>query len=151
MRLALALLIAASGCAAENVPAPQSETGHGMKRVTQDVSPPSYGRPRPVLRDRASRYKQRPPLRAPVDSANAERWSRLVRCESGGDWQANTGNGYYGGVQMDLTFWRNYGGLRFAARPDLASRAEQITVAERGLAVQGWGSWPSCSRMVGLR
>lgn len=61
-----------------------------------------------------------------------------------GAWNANTGNGYYGGVQMDMTFWRNYDGPTFAPRPDLATREQQITVAERGLAVQGAGAWPVC-------
>jgi hypothetical protein len=80
-------------------------------------------------------------------------WDRLQsQCESpGGGWHTNTGNGYYGGVQMDMVFWRNYGGLQFASRPDLASREQQIVVAERGLAVQGWGAWPVCSIRLGLR
>ena len=78
-------------------------------------------------------------------------WDRLAVCESTSNWHANTGNGYYGGVQMDLTFWRRYGGTAFAARPDLASRESQVVVAERGLAVQGWAAWPACSRRLGLR
>jgi hypothetical protein len=78
-------------------------------------------------------------------------WDRLAQCESTGRWNANTGNGYYGGLQEDMTFWRNHGGLAYAARPDLASRATQIAVAQRGQAVQGWGAWPVCSRRVGLR
>jgi hypothetical protein len=78
-------------------------------------------------------------------------WDRLATCESTQRWSANTGNGYYGGLQEDLVFWRRYGGLEFAARPDLAPRWAQIAVAERGLAVQGWGAWPYCSRRLGLR
>lgn len=78
-------------------------------------------------------------------------FDRLAVCESGGRWAINTGNGYYGGVQQDLVFWRRYGGLAFARRPDLASRTEQITVARRGLSVQGWAAWPACSRRLGLR
>jgi len=78
-------------------------------------------------------------------------WDRLAVCESTSNWHANTGNGYYGGVQMDLTFWRRYGGTAYAARPDLASRESQVVVAERGLAVQGWAAWPACSRRLGLR
>ena len=81
----------------------------------------------------------------------AQPWDTLAACESGGDWKANTGNGFYGGLQMNAAFWSNYGGLRFAARPDLATREQQIAVAERGLAVQGWGAWPVCSVKVGLR
>ena len=78
-------------------------------------------------------------------------WRLVAMCESTLRWAANTGNGYYGGLQEDLTFWRRYGGLAFAARPDLASPSAQIAVAERGLAVQGWGAWPVCSRRLGLR
>lgn len=78
-------------------------------------------------------------------------WDRLALCESTGNWRAATGNGYFGGLQQDLMFWRRYGGLAFAARPDLASRAAQIAVAIRGQAVQGWAAWPACSRRLGLR
>jgi hypothetical protein len=78
-------------------------------------------------------------------------WDRLAACEATGRWNANTGNGYYGGLQQDMTFWRRHGGLAYASRPDLASREAQIAVAIRGQAVQGWGAWPVCSRRVGLR
>jgi len=78
-------------------------------------------------------------------------WEKLAACESTSNWRANTGNGYYGGLQADMTFWRRHGGMAFAPRPDLASPAQQIAVAERGLAVQGWAAWPACSRRLGLR
>ena len=78
-------------------------------------------------------------------------WDRLVQCEASGNWHAATGNGYFGGTQQDMPFWRKYGGLAYAPRPDLATPAQQIVVAERGLAVQGWRAWPSCSRQLGLR
>jgi hypothetical protein len=78
-------------------------------------------------------------------------WDRLAACESTSNWRANTRNGYYGGVQMDMAFWRNHGGMAIASRPDLASRTDQIAVAKRGQRVQGWGAWPVCSRRLGLR
>jgi len=78
-------------------------------------------------------------------------WDALAQCESNGRWNVNSGNGYFGGVQMDMTFWRRHGGLAFAPRPDLASRAQQIQIARVGLAVQGWAAWPWCSRHLGLR
>lgn len=78
-------------------------------------------------------------------------WFALAQCEATGNWRANTGNGYYGGLQEDMTFWRNHGGLAYAPRPDLASPAAQVAVAERGLSVQGWAAWPACSRRLGLR
>ena len=78
-------------------------------------------------------------------------WDRLATCESTQVWTANTHNGYFGGLQMDMTFWRRHGGLQYAPRPDLAPRWAQIAVAEVGQSVQGWGAWPVCSRVVGLR
>ena len=78
-------------------------------------------------------------------------WDALAMCESTGRWFVNSGNGYYGGLQQDMTFWRRHGGLAYAPRPDLAPRTAQIAVAQRGLAVQGWGAWPVCSRRLGLR
>jgi|SRR5262252_3514047 len=88
---------------------------------------------------------------APPPEPGYSLWDRLAQCESTQNWSANTGNSYYGGLQEDLVFWRRYGGLSYAARPDLAPRWAQIAVAERGLAVQGYGAWPACSRRLGLR
>jgi Transglycosylase-like domain len=78
-------------------------------------------------------------------------WDRLAQCEATGRWNANTGNGYFGGIQADMTFWRRHGGLAYAPRADLATREQQIIVAQRGLAVQGPGAWPVCSRRIGMR
>lgn len=75
-------------------------------------------------------------------------WDQLAQCESGGRWNINTGNGYYGGLQFSPTTWRAFGGSGSAHQ---ASRAQQIAVAERVLASQGWNAWPSCSRKLGLR
>ncbi|MFR0356462.1 transglycosylase family protein [Streptomyces sediminimaris] len=72
-------------------------------------------------------------------------WGCLAECESGRRWHANTGNGYYGGLQFSQSTWKAFGGLKFASRADLASREEQITVAKKVLARQGWGSWPVCA------
>jgi hypothetical protein len=90
------------------------------------------------------------PVPAPKPAVSGV-WDRLAQCESRGIWSINTGNGYYGGLQEDMTFWRNHGGLKYASRPDLASREAQIAVAVTGQAVQGWGAWPTCSRILGLR
>jgi resuscitation-promoting factor RpfA len=75
-------------------------------------------------------------------------WDRLAQCESGGNWRTNTGNGYFGGLQFNLRTWRSHGG---SGMPHQASREQQIAVAERVLASQGWRAWPSCSRKMGLR
>jgi len=78
-------------------------------------------------------------------------WDRLAMCESTQNWSANTGNGYFGGLQFDRGTWLRHGGAAFAPRADLASRTAQIAIAERTLAAQGWGAWPVCSRRLGLR
>ena len=77
-------------------------------------------------------------------------WDRLAECESGGNWSINTGNGYHGGLQFSPSTWNGYGGQEFAPYAYQASREEQIVVAERVLAGQGWGAWPSCSAQLGL-
>jgi uncharacterized protein YabE (DUF348 family) len=87
--------------------------------------------------------KERP---APAPTSNyvggSSVWDRIAACESGGNWAANTGNGYYGGLQFTLGTWAAYGGT---GRPDLASRETQIAVAERVRAASGgYGAWPVC-------
>jgi hypothetical protein len=77
-------------------------------------------------------------------------WDELAACESGGNWSINTGNGYYGGLQFSGSTWRAYGGGEFADRADLASRHEQIIVAERVRQDVGYSAWPSCARQLGL-
>ncbi|MDX2294626.1 MULTISPECIES: transglycosylase family protein [Streptomyces] len=77
-------------------------------------------------------------------------WGCVAECESSGRWDVNTGNGYYGGLQFWQPTWIEFGGLKFARRADLATRQQQITVAEDVLRVQGWGAWPVCSKRYGL-
>lgn len=75
-------------------------------------------------------------------------WDKLAQCESGGNWSINTGNGYYGGLQFNLGTWQRYGGV---GSPAAASREQQIAIAQKVLATQGWGAWPACSAKLGLR
>ena len=90
-------------------------------------------------------------LDAPAGAATTRTWNRLAHCESGGRWHINTGNGYYGGLQISKSTWRGYGGRKFARVPSRATKGEQIKVAERIKRHQGWGAWPSCSRRIGVR
>ncbi|MFI2299091.1 transglycosylase family protein [Actinacidiphila glaucinigra] len=83
-------------------------------------------------------------------AATAGTWDKVAACESSGKWHINTGNGYYGGLQFAQSTWKAYGGTKFAARADLATRAEQIATAERVLDGQGPGAWPVCSQRAGL-
>lgn len=78
-------------------------------------------------------------------------WDRLAACESGQRWNISTGNGFYGGLQFDRQTWLAYGGGAYAPTANLASRAQQIAVAERLRAVRGFQPWPACSRRLGLR
>lgn len=71
-------------------------------------------------------------------------WDQVARCESGGNWAINTGNGYHGGVQFSASTWASHGGGQYAPSAELASRDQQIAVAERVLATQGRGAWPVC-------
>jgi uncharacterized protein YabE (DUF348 family) len=75
-------------------------------------------------------------------------WDKLAQCESGGNWSINTGNGYYGGLQFSLSTWRAYGGSGY---PHKASREEQIRIAKKVQASDGWGAWPACTSKLGLR
>jgi LysM repeat protein len=86
--------------------------------------------------------------RSAAAPAGGSVWDRLAQCESGGNWGINTGNGYSGGLQFAQGTWAANGGSGSAAG---ASRAEQIRVAERVRASQGWGAWPACSSKLGLR
>ncbi|CAG7332656.1 transglycosylase family protein [Mycobacterium avium subsp. paratuberculosis] len=70
-------------------------------------------------------------------------WDQVARCESGGNWGINTGNGYHGGVQFSASTWAAHGGGEYAPSAELATREQQIAVAERVLATQGRGAWPA--------
>jgi len=82
---------------------------------------------------------------APVPAySGGANWSAIAACESGGNWGANTGNGFYGGLQFTEQTWLAYGGGQYASSANLASESEQIAVAQRVLAGQGIGAWPVC-------
>lgn len=98
--------------------------------------------PAPVAAPRAPA----PPATYSGDSV----WDDLARCESGGNWSINTGNGYYGGLQFSYGTWHAYGGGEFAEYPHEATREEQIIVAERLRADRGYAPWPACRAKLGL-
>ncbi|MFD0154194.1 LysM peptidoglycan-binding domain-containing protein [Streptomyces sp. NPDC055721] len=77
-------------------------------------------------------------------------WGCVAECESSGRWHINTGNGFYGGLQFWQPTWVEHGGTKYAPRADLATRPQQITIAEEVLRTQGWGAWPVCSKRYGL-
>ncbi|MFJ4914383.1 transglycosylase family protein [Streptomyces sp. NPDC088726] len=87
---------------------------------------------------------------AGAHAADASTWDRVAECESGGMWSADLGNGFYGGLQFSQEVWKSYGGEAYAPRADLASRSQQIAVAEKVLGDQGPKAWPSCAVISGL-
>jgi nucleoid-associated protein YgaU len=84
---------------------------------------------------------------AAVPTASGSTWDALAQCESGGNWAINTGNGFSGGLQFTPQTWAGFGGT---GAPENASRAQQIAVAEKVQATQGWGAWPACAAKLGL-
>ena len=83
-----------------------------------------------------------------ANAATDAEWDQVARCESGGNWAINTGNGYHGGLQFSPSTWTSHGGGEFAPAAHLATKEEQIAVAERVLASQGKGAWPTCGRVL---
>lgn len=101
---------------------------------------------------------KRPPSTKRFHAAGAHPWDALMECEDNDDpskgptgWQTHTGNGFEGGLQFTNGTWLAHGGGEFAQHAYDATREQQIVVAERVLAAQGWGAWPTCSRLLGLR
>lgn len=85
-----------------------------------------------------------------VQAASLNVWEKVAACESSSNWHVNTGNGYFGGLQFTQSTWEEYGGTHYAPRADLASRDQQVLIAERVLKGQGPGAWPSCGPRAGL-
>jgi hypothetical protein len=120
--------------------APMEATLHAV------ATPPPAPAPTPVPQRTA------PPAgsSAPTTYSGDSVWDDLAQCESGGNWSINTGNGYYGGLQFSYGTWHDYGGGEFADYPHLASREEQIIVAERLRDARGYAPWPACRAKLGL-
>jgi hypothetical protein len=134
----LSLLAPADSAHAEVLDAPADASAPPVLRLQARFQPIPTRAPAPA-----------PRAKTPAISGDAV-WDRLAQCESGGNWSINTGNGYYGGLQFSLGTWGGYGGTAYAARPDLASRVEQIAVAERLRAARGYAPWPACAAKLGL-
>jgi len=90
------------------------------------------------------------PPPASTSSSSGSIWDAIAACESGGNWAINTGNGYYGGLQFSSSTWLGYGGGAYASTANLATREQQISIADRVQAAQGWGAWPVCSVRAGV-
>ncbi|WP_326023215.1 transglycosylase family protein [Streptomyces endophyticus] len=82
--------------------------------------------------------------------ASASQWQSVAQCEASGNWAANTGNGFSGGLQFTPSTWAAYGGTQYASAANLATPQEQMAVANHVLAEQGPGAWPVCGAKAGL-
>ncbi|MGH9039300.1 MAG: transglycosylase family protein [Acidimicrobiia bacterium] len=105
-----------------------------------------------LAQERASRDAAAP-RPAPVQAAASapvedDIWAKLRKCEAGGIYTRNSGNGYYGAYQFSAGTWRSLGypGLPHEASPEMQDEA-----AKRLQARGGWGQWPACSRRIGAR
>jgi resuscitation-promoting factor RpfA len=87
---------------------------------------------------------------AAAHAATSSEWDAVAHCESSGNWSDNTGNGYYGGLQFSASTWDSFGGTAYAPRADEASPSQQMAIADKVLAAQGWDAWPVCSRIAGV-
>lgn len=125
--------------------APAQATGPVAPPRTPAAATP-VGSPDAMTATPAAAAKKKPAPAAGTRSV----WDDLAMCESSGDWHINSGNSFYGGLQFWQPTWEMFGGLEYAKRADLATRAEQITIAEQVLQAQGWGAWPVCSKKLGL-
>lgn len=128
---------------------PTNQSAPAPKPVTQ--KPITSNQPAPAPRQQVAKpapVRQAPkPAPAPQNTNYSGVWDKLAMCESGGNWQINTGNGFYGGLQFTLSSWNAVGGNGY---PHHASKSEQIARAEKLQAIQGWGAWPACSAKLGL-
>ncbi|MGW4651219.1 transglycosylase family protein [Kitasatospora sp. NPDC004289] len=85
-----------------------------------------------------------------ASAASSSTWDSVAQCESTGNWNINTGNGFSGGLQFTPSTWAAYGGTQYASSAAQATKGQQIAVAEKVLASQGPGAWPVCSVKAGL-
>lgn len=125
-----------------NIPAVGQQTPDRPLPAAQAVAPVSQQKL--VAASRSAAPKAAPVYGGTTDGA----WAALRACESGGNYAANTGNGYYGAYQYNSGTWNNYGGY---ARADLAPPAVQDAKAQDTQSRRGWSPWPACSRKLGLR
>jgi uncharacterized protein YabE (DUF348 family) len=112
--------------------------------VARVVHVGSKSRPAPKparTRSRSAAKASAPRSSGGGSSVNGAMWDRIAKCESGGNWSTNTGNGYYGGLQFDIRTWLGAGGGSFAPRADLASRTQQIAIANKVYADRGLQPW----------
>jgi len=116
----------------------------GTKKAPVAVAPARTTAPTQAAAAPAAAAAPEPaPAPAPAAPSNgwSVNWDAIAKCESGNNWSINTGNGYYGGLQFDSGTWLSNGGGQYAPRADLATKDQQIAVAETLYASRGLSPW----------
>jgi resuscitation-promoting factor RpfB len=114
----------------------------GKQAGKKIVSTSVVSAPKTQIEKVGSKHRPKPPK--VQTSGNGLNWDGVAACEAGGNWHINTGNGFYGGLQFDIGTWDSNGGAKYASRPDLATREEQIAVATSLYNKRGSSPWPVC-------
>lgn len=134
------------------IPAADEQLPDRLAQISSDEGTPPAApeavqapSPAPPVQSRPSVPAQT--VAAPTAAPASGVWYEIAQCESGGNWAANTGNGFYGGLQFTLSSWQAVGGTGY---PNQASASEQIARAQMLQARQGWGAWPVCAAKIGL-
>lgn len=114
--------------------------------VTEKISVGTKEKPKPVPQAAAANTAAANTARANTGAAapammNEAMWDKVAQCESTGNWSINSGNGYYGGLQFDVPSWLANGGGAYAPNASLASKAQQIAVANTYYAKAGLRPW----------
>lgn len=116
----------------------ETERARGAEKILTEARPASVSvgtKPKPAV----------------PEVSNGGVWDSIAQCESTGNWSINNGNGFSGGLQFTPSTWAAFGGTQYASGAHMASREQQIAVAEKVQAAQGWGAWPACTSKLGLR
>jgi uncharacterized protein YabE (DUF348 family) len=114
------------------------------RNEVENIGTKAHPAPKPTQTPTPNPSPRPNPSPTPPPNTSGLNWDAVAQCESNGDWSINTGNGYYGGLQFSLSTWQAMGGTAYAARPDLATREQQIAIATKLYQQAGSSPWPVC-------
>jgi resuscitation-promoting factor RpfB len=90
-----------------------------------------------VLSEPVKQVEKRGTQEAP-EIADGSVWDKIAKCESGGNWSINTGNGYYGGLQFSAATWHSVGGTGVASDHPREEQIKRAVILQKR---SGWGQW----------
>ncbi|MGN6442997.1 MAG: transglycosylase family protein [Arthrobacter sp.] len=111
-----------------------------VQPVTEKVTVGTKAKPAPQAAPAPAAAAANTGAAAPA-MMNEAMWDKIAQCESTGNWSINSGNGYYGGLQFDIQTWIGAGGGAYAPNASLATKAQQIDIANRVYAQRGLSPW----------